>query len=505
MQLTTQLEDKIKSEDDRFSMASKRSWELNAALVRCEMAHETMKASSSDDGDALAKEEEVLDKLVRETVLSPDFYNNIVHDGVTPPEGETARVHQRAPRLGGSLSHKLEDYARYKAFHHFLAEEKILSPDAPCFVITKDGTQRNILTDEEYLGGACIGLCHDLAKYGVTRASNAVEDATAVPFIKRSRDAVSLILEELLEFDFRNGPLRRKYDGTKYALKTIEMVLYELSVAGAVGGHKGLVGEDADGGPIKKMKIAEEGRLGNEDVSMEEEADESSAIPKKEIGALRDRLDHRDKLRERLIKTCRDGQKTAKQSIFSMHRGDAKRALKLLDECEACVKNDLMPILEEEPTLRYGSFSGVLEEYVEGKLFYTWLHGGDVTTKSVDYAVGRILLPDEIPLSISTEDYLGGLCDLTGEIGRFAVARGTVRDKESVKLCLDSNKSIHQTLKMLGKLPKNISKKMGMVAKSVEKLERVLYEQSLMEMTGRKEFASGVEVNPGGNDGVGEY
>ena len=34
-----------------------------------------------------------------------------------------------------------------------------------------------------------------------------------------------------------------------------------------------------------------------------------------------------------------------------------------------------------------------------------------------------------------------------------------------------------------------------MVSKSVEKLERVLYEQSLMEMTGRKEFNSGVETD----------
>ena len=53
------------------------------------------------------------------------------------------------------------------------------------------------------------------------------------------------------------------------------------------------------------------------------------------------------------------------------------------------------------------------------------------------------------------------------------------------------------TLKMLGKLPRNISKKVNMVNTSVEKLERVLYEQSLMEMTGRKEFASGVEENAG--------
>ena len=496
MQLTTQLETKIKLEDERYRMASERAWEINAALIRCDMARD------SDDKETLVKEDATLEDLVRETVLCTDMYNNIVHENNDGGDTITA-VHPRAPRLG-NLGNKMEDYARYKAFQHYLSEEKLLSPNAPCFTTAQDD-QRNILTDEEYLGGACIGLCHDLAKYGVTRASNAVEDTSAVPFIKRARDVVSAVLEELLQFDFRNGPLRRKYDSTKYALKTLETVLYELSVAGAVGGHKSLViGDDTDVPPVKKIKIEDgvkQEEVNEEDVPMEQddESEEISAIPKKEIGELRERMDHRDKLRESLIKTCRDGQKAAKQSIFAMHRGDTKKASKLLNDCENCVKNDLIPILEEEPTLRYGSFAGVLEEWVEGKLFYTWLHGdeGNEASKGMNQAVGKILLPNEFSLKISTEDYLGGLCDLSGEIGRFAVARATARDKESVKLSLESNKSILMTLKMLGKLPRNISKKVNMVNTSVEKLERVLYEQSLMEMTGRKEFASGVEENVG--------
>ena len=268
-------------------------------------------------------------------------------------------------------------------------------------------------------------------------------------------------------------------------------------MAGAIGGHKGLVSHesnaDGGGGSAKRMKLDEEGKKKDKDVTMQEGKDEDSSglIPKKEIAAIRERMDHRDKLRERLIKTCRDGQKAAKQSIFAMHRGDAKRASKLLTDCENCVKNDLLPILKEEPTLRYGSFAGVMEEYVEGKLFFTWLYGDEENVR-------RVLLPDEIPLSISMDDYLGGLCDLTGEIGRVAVARGTARDKEGVKLCYESNKAILMMLRLLGKLPKGVSKKMNMVSKSVEKLERVLYEQSLMEMTGRKEFVSGVEEESSG-------
>jgi predicted translin family RNA/ssDNA-binding protein len=369
-----------------------------------------------------------------------------------------------------------------------------LSPNAACFFVVKNDIRRNLLTDEEYLGGACIGFCHDLAKHVVTRATIAVDDVSAVPFIRRCRDAVSLILEGLLLFDFRNGPLRRKYDGTKYALKTIETVLYELSVAGAVGGHESLMcGGSDDVGPSKRRKVDQEYKGATEEgVAMQDGGDESSIVYGKEMAEIRERMDRRDQQREIMIKTCRDGQKAAKQAIFAVHRGDFERASKLLKECESCINDKLLPILDEDPTLRYGSFSCLLEEYVEGILFYTWLQG-DEGGGGNGCASGRILLPDDIPVTISTEDYLGGLCDLTGEIGRYAVARGTVRDKDSVRLCLESNKSIYMTLKMLGKIPPNINKKVGMVSNSVEKLERLLYEQSLMIMTGRKEFTTGVE------------
>jgi len=469
-QLTSELTDRIRAEDARYQNAWQRSWDLNAARVKVEMA--------ISYGEDVATEEKTLDELILQTVDSPDVYNNIVHDQSS--EGDVA-THTRAPRLA-NISHKLEEYARFKSTQHFLSEGKLLSPNAACFT---SPSGRSVLTDEEYLGGACIGLCHELSKHSVTRASNAANDSTAVPFIKSARDSVSLILDELLEFDFRNGPLRRKYDSTKYALKNLETVLYELSVAGAVGGHQLSNGDD--GGPASKKMKTDDGATTEDNDDMEE--DPPSPIPKEDIKALRERMDHRDKLRETLIKTCRDGQKAAKQAIFALHRGDSERATKLLTDCENCVKNDLTPILLEEPGLRYGSFSAVLEEYVEAKLFATWL-APDEDKKPA----GKILLPNEIPLPISTEDYLGGLCDLTGEVGRYAVARGTVRDRKGVELCLESNKTIYTALRMLGKIPgKNSGKKVSMVQKSVEKLERVLYEQSLMEMAGRKEFSSSVE------------
>ncbi|KAL7545072.1 hypothetical protein ACHAWF_008433 [Thalassiosira exigua] len=524
IELTQQLEEKVRLEDERHQRATRRSWELNAALVRAEMVHDVFIGGDAE-GDAVSKTDATLDELVRETVLSPDMYNTIVHGTSTDEKGGKT-VHRRAPRVGNMIGSKMEDYARYKAFRHFLAEEKLLSPNAPCFVITDDTSMRNVLSDEEYLGGACIGLCHDLAKYGVTKASEAAGDESVVPFIKRARDAVSLILEELLQFDFRNGPLRRKYDSTKYALKMLEVVLYELSVAGKVGGIAGLA--------IEELTIDADNAKKAEEETEKDGAGELLGLPKEEIGAIRERMDHRDKLREMLIKTTRDGQKAAKQAIFAMHRGDAAGAAKLLGECMSCVQNDLMPILDEEPALRqvpknshsemdffyiFGptnpypifvlvkpfptSAPDLLLAFWKGRLFYTWLFGDleNAVSGSLEKPVGKIMLPEEFPLNTTTDDYLGGLCDLTGEIGRYAVSRGTVRDKQSVKMCLDSNKAIHMTLKMLGKVPKGIQKKVNMVCRSVEKLERMQYEQSLMEMTGRKEFSTAARDNDFDRDG----
>ena len=99
-----------------------------------------------------------------------------------------------------------------------------------------------------------------------------------------------------------------------------------------------------------------------------------------------------------------------------------------------------------------------------------------------------------MPLALSADDYLGGLADLTGEVGRHAVARGTARDKESVRRCLDLSRDVHLLLRLLGKLPRNVTKKLSMVGKTVEKLQRVFYEQNMLEMTGRREFATDMEV-----------
>jgi|TARA_B110001450_G_scaffold233814_1_gene237408 predicted translin family RNA/ssDNA-binding protein len=79
---------------------------------------------------------------------------------------------------------------------------------------------------------------------------------------------------------------------------------------------------------------------------------------------------------------------------------------------------------------------------------------------------------------------VGGLCDLTGEVGRFAVKRGTARDFDGVGLCLETNSVILKSILLLEQTPSSINKKMDQLRKSVHKIERMMYEMSLSQAAG---------------------
>ena len=372
----------------------------------------------------------------------------------------------RQPRLA-NLSNRMEGILRLEAFDYFVRTGRLVPLSTLAEIYE--------CTDEEYLAGAIMGLAQDLQRYGLGRAT--VRDVDSV------QAANSLMVEcqdFLLQLDFRNGVLRRKFDGTKYCLKALETLLYELAVTGT---------DAAEEPQPKKAKSSSEEGEDNES------SKETSLIPMEELQTLKERMEHRDQLRETLIKKCRDSQKGAKQAIFALHRGDKARAQNLLQQCKSAIQKDLFPIVQEEPPLRSGSFANVLEEYVEARLFATWLYGNDENNESNSSSPAGILLqPHEFDeIALEPEEYLGGLCDLTGEVGRHAVQRGTVRDVQAVQLCLQTNAAIHTNLQGLD--VRSMSKKMDMVGRSVEKIERMLYELSLSQAAGGRNVKSDVDVD----------
>ena len=409
-------------------------------------------------------QQEILEKLILQALALDDDEDEpkqmdavTVADAGTEMETDannttTKQARGKKPRIA-NLSLTFGDYIRYKAYMHFLKEGTLIP----------QSSLNESFTDEEYLSGI-ITMNHDLARYAIGRATE--RDVASVLL---ARDLVSKVLDHLMEYDFRNGNLRRKYDGVKYALKTCETVLYELSVTGC----DVYAVEKGDGKETKRAKIAKDD------------------MPEEELKSLCKRMAHRDELREALIKKSRDGQKAAKQAIYALHREDFEGAERLIASCEKCVIEELNPIVDEEPQLRHGSFANVLEEYAEAKMFYAWLVG-DGSSIDVSKPKGQILLPsDFIKIPLQPIEYLGGLCDLTGEVGRFAVKRGTQRDTPGVKLSLETDTSILYALQNINKLPGGgLGKKIDPLRRSVEKLERMLYELSLVKATGRNVVAA---------------
>lgn len=171
-----------------------------------------------------------------------------------------------------------------------------------------------------------------------------------------------------------------------------------------------------------------------------------------------------DQMRETIIKRSREIQKASKQAIFSLHRGDDTKAETLINEAMSVAKElyPTVPILsqsleeppvllspsppfpfssspppllsffqipplvpsqiEANPTLRPGSYSNSLEEWAEAVTFRTYL------------LEKRLARKGEMPL-VTSEEYLGGVLDFTGELNRYAVQKATARDVEEVRRC----------------------------------------------------------------------
>ena len=111
----------------------------------------------------------------------------------------------------------------------------------------------------------------------------------------------------------------------------------------------------------------------------------------------------------------------SKRIIFSLHRGDLKEAEKKFREVENILKKleknfGFIRISEE------GAYKASVEEYIEAKTLYSV-----IKKKKIDK------IPD---IKVNFDSYLGGICDLTGELVRMATneaSRGNVKEVEKIK------------------------------------------------------------------------
>jgi len=150
---------------------------------------------------------------------------------------------------------------------------------------------------------------------------------------------------KMLEFDFRNGPLRRKYDGLKYALRSMEDILFELSLQSPCATEMDAAGvqegEEECSSPTKRMRLEDSVTIASAVACDPAGAAVFKFIDAAEIDAIRQRMDRYDQLRELVIKDSRDVQKLAKQAVFAVIRGQLVEAHKKLDQAAVIAKKIL--------------------------------------------------------------------------------------------------------------------------------------------------------------------
>jgi translin len=125
-------------------------------------------------------------------------------------------------------------------------------------------------------------------------------------------------------------------------------------------------------------------------------------INKQEFKQIKKELENFDKKREELILLSREIIKLSKQCIYSIHRNEIKSAEKFLSQMQKKI-----PTIKQKKTLETNMGNVAIQEYVEAYAYLYFIKNKELITKK--------------ECDCDNENYLLGICDLTGELMRKAV------------------------------------------------------------------------------------
>lgn len=218
------------------------------------------------------------------------------------------------------LSFLMEKVITTKLIYHFYQTGQLLPISA---------LKSPIPTDSEYLSGV-INFTAELSRYTINRACQ-----LDFPSIKLTKELISETYQILLEFDFRNGPLRRKFDTVKYSLKTVENIFYELNLQNNIDAEKKQPSLSNLDEERSDEQIAKKPRINPEEITQSKGTDKKyQYLSEEEFRLIIQRMNEYDQAREYIIKESRDIQKAAKQAIYAVIRNQLGDAKNKLDFCK---------------------------------------------------------------------------------------------------------------------------------------------------------------------------
>lgn len=189
-------------------------------------------------------------------------------------------------------------------------------------------------------------------------------------------------------------------------------------------------------------------------------------LEKTYLHSLRDGLHHYATIRRDVIRISGDALHHAKRAIFAMHRDNMTEAEEKLKLSEELLSSLHKTYKNDQGIFNEGSYKAAVEEFVEACLFWQFLTKGEI---------GQIKNHPVKP-----DVYLAGLCDLPGELYRYAIRAATKKDRAMVERCAAMAEEIVGELISFD-LTKYLRTKSDQAKQATHKLDIVLYELSLRQ------------------------
>lgn len=184
-------------------------------------------------------------------------------------------------------------------------------------------------------------------------------------------------------------------------------------------------------------------------------------LNKSEFKKIREEMHRLDVKREEVIQTSREIITISKQIIYAAQRNDMKEAENAIRAIKLKIKKLKKLGIKTDTNINSVAF----QEYVEAIAFYEF-----VKNKKI---------PSRESLGVDAEDYLSGLCDLTGELVRKAIYDVIHKEYNKAEEIKELVYDLYGEFLKLHLRNGELRKKSDAIKWNLKKLEEVMYDVSM--------------------------
>jgi len=186
-------------------------------------------------------------------------------------------------------------------------------------------------------------------------------------------------------------------------------------------------------------------------------------ITKTFIKKLKTEIERADSSRGKIIRGTHPMVREAKHAIFKVHRGEIKEADTSLKALEKKLKL-IVKEAERTDSRHEGTLHAAIEEYLEALYLLK--------------VVQNKPIPQKITFSVTADEQLAALSDLTGELVRAATLEVTKGHYRSIQQYRDATEELFGVLLQMN-LRGQLRQKRDDARRNLKRLEEILYDVSL--------------------------